>query len=504
MTTIRHDDGRYELVADMSASPLYNHDLAPTPIAERTWTTYNYAALWIAMAHCIPTYMMAAGLIAVGMDWAQAIFTITLGNLIVLVPILLNSHPGTRYGIPFPVFARAAYGVYGANVPAVMRALVACGWFGINAWIGGQAINTLMLAVFPGWNSWGGLIGPYTPGAWLAFLAFWALNILIIYKGMEALRHFENWSAPFVLVMTLALVIWAVSAAQGFGPLMAQPGKFQTFAEFWPVFVPSLTAMVGFWATLSLNMPDFTRFSAGQKQQVWGQVLGLPTTMTVFATMGVMITSASMILYGKAFWDPVQLVGQFTNPWIVAVAMFTVIVATLSVNIAANVVSPANDFANLWPKRIDFKLGGLITGMLGILCQPWRLLTDASAYIFDWLLVYSGGLGAIAGVLIVDYWLVRKRELDLHDLYATQGRYTYTGGWNWAAIAATALGCFAAWGGKFIPVMAPLVPYGWFIGFAVAAVAHQALMALATPVKTPAVPTPPHVAVPPAQDQRGA
>lgn len=498
MTTIRHDDGRYELVADMSASPLYNHDLAPTPIAERTWTTYNYAALWIAMAHCIPTYMMAAGLIAVGMDWAQAIFTITLGNLIVLVPILLNSHPGTRYGIPFPVFARAAYGVYGANVPAVMRALVACGWFGINAWIGGQAINTLMLAVFPGWNSWGGAIGPYTPGAWLAFFAFWALNILIVYKGMEALRHFENWSAPFVLVMTLALVIWAVSAAQGFGPLMAQPGKFQTFAEFWPIFVPSLTAMVGFWATLSLNMPDFTRFSAGQKQQVWGQVLGLPTTMTVFATMGVMITSASMILYGKAFWDPVQLVGQFTNPWVVAVAMFTVIVATLSVNIAANVVSPANDFANLWPKRIDFKTGGLITGVLGILCQPWRLLTDASAYIFDWLLVYSGGLGAIAGVLIVDYWLVRKRELDLHDLYATQGRYTYTNGWNWAAIAATALGCFAAWGGKLIPAMAPLVPYGWFIGFAVAAVAYQALMALKPPQAAP------REAAPAALDQRGA
>jgi NCS1 family nucleobase:cation symporter-1 len=259
--------------------------------------------------------------------------------------------------------------------------------------------------------------------------------------------------------------------------------------------------MVGFWATLSLNMPDFTRFSAGQKQQVWGQVLGLPTTMTVFATMGVMITSASMILYGKAFWDPVQLVGQFTNPWIVAVAMFTVIVATLSVNIAANVVSPANDFANLWPKRIDFKLGGLITGVLGILCQPWRLLTDASAYIFDWLLVYSGGLGAIAGVLIVDYWLVRQRELDLHDLYATEGRYTYTGGWNWAAIGATALGCFAAWGGKIIPVMAPLVPYGWFIGFAVAAVAHQALMAL-TPPAAARVPIP--EAMPAAPDQRGA
>ncbi|MNS49657.1 putative allantoin permease [compost metagenome] len=501
MTTIHHPDGRVELACDMSASPLYSHDLAPTPVAERTWTTYNYAALWIAMAHCIPTYMMAAGLIAVGMSWGQAIFTITLGNLIVLVPILLNSHPGTKYGIPFPVFARAAYGVYGANLPALMRALVACGWFGINAWIGGQAINTLMLAVFPGWNAWGPAVGGYTPGAWLAFFAFWALNIVIVYKGMEALRHFENWSAPFVLVMTLALVVWAVTAAQGFGPLMAQPGKFQTLAEFWPIFVPSLTAMVGFWATLSLNMPDFTRFSAGQKEQVWGQVVGLPTTMTIFATMGVMITSASMILYGKAFWDPVQLVGQFTNPLVVVVAMFTVIVATISVNIAANVVSPANDFANMWPKRIDFKTGGLITGVLGILAQPWKLLTDASAYIFDWLLVYSGGLGAIAGVLILDYWVVRRHRLELSDLYAPEGRYTYTGGWNLAAILATALGCFAAWGGKLIPVMAPLVPYGWFVGFAAAALSYWGMMAGKPTADAPGAP----VTVPGELDrQRGA
>lgn len=487
-TPIRHADGRVELVGDLSGSPLYNHDLAPTPIAQRNWTTYNYAALWIAMAHCIPTYMMAAGLIAVGMDWRQALFTILLGNLIVLVPILLNSHPGTRYGIPFPVFARAAYGVYGANVPAIMRALVACGWFGINAWIGGQAINTLVLAFFPGWNGWGAMLLGYMPGVWLAFFAFWALNILIVYKGMEALRHFENWSAPFVLVMTLGLLVWAVSAAHGLGPLMAQPGKFKDFAEFWPVFLPSLTAMVGFWATLSLNMPDFTRFSAGQREQVWGQVVGLPTTMTVFSAMGVMITSASVILFGKAYWEPVALVGQFKHPLVVALAMFTVIVATLSVNIAANVVSPANDFANLWPKRIDFKTGGLITGILGIVAQPWRLLSDASTYLTDWLIPYSGGLGAIGGVLIVDYWLVRRTRLELGDLYETTGAYAYTGGWNWAAIAATALGCFAAWGGKALPVMAPLVPYGWFIGFAVAGLAYQGLTALLpkSPVVEPA------------------
>lgn len=482
---VRHPDGRVEIKGDLSASPLYNHDLAPTPLAERTWTTYNYAALWIAMAHCVPTYMMAAGLIAVGMSWGQALFTILLGNVIVLAPILANSHPGTKFGIPFPVFARAAYGVYGANLPAIMRALVACGWFGINAWIGGQAVNTLFVALWPGWATMGGQIGGVALGVWIGFLLFWGLNILIIYKGMETLRHFENWSAPFVLVMTLGLVLWAIQAAHGLGPIMASTGKLNSMADFLPVFIPSLTAMVGFWATLSLNMPDFTRFSSGQRSQVIGQVVGLPTTMTLFAAMGVVITSASQIIYGEAIWDPVTLVGKFSNPLVVGVAMFTVIVATLSVNIAANVVSPANDFSNCWPRVIDFKTGGLITGILGILIQPWRLLADASAYIFNWLLLYSGGLGSIAGVLMVDYWLVRRTELELQDLYEPQGAYTYANGWNWAGVGATALGCFAAWGGKLFPAMSGLVPYGWFIGFAVSAVSYYGLMQVLKPAPRP-------------------
>ncbi|MDB5097768.1 MAG: allP [Cyanobacteria bacterium RYN_339] len=486
---VRHPDGRVEIKGDLTGSPLYNHDLAPTPLAERNWTTYNFAALWIAMAHCVPTYMMAAGLIAVGMSWGQALFTILLGNIIVLAPILANSHPGTKFGIPFPVFARAAYGVYGANLPAVMRALVACGWFGINAWIGGQAVNTLFTAIWPGWATLGGLVGGVSLGTWISFMLFWGLNILIVYKGMETLRHFENWSAPFVLVMTLGLVVWAVQAAHGLGPILSTPGKLNSMAEFMPVFIPSLTAMVGFWATLSLNMPDFTRFSAGQRSQMIGQVVGLPTTMTVFAAMGVMITSASTIIYGQPIWDPVTLVGKFTNPWVIVVAMFTVIVATLSVNIAANVVSPANDFSNVWPRVIDFKTGGLITGVIGILIQPWRLLADASAYIFNWLLLYSGGLGSIAGVLVVDYWLVRRTELELRDLYEPRGAYTYVGGWNFAAVAATGLGCFAAWGGKLFPAMSGLVPYGWFIGFAVSAASYYVLMLVLKPTAVP-LPTP--------------
>jgi len=458
-------DGRVELVdaASLEKSPLYNHDLAPIPVAQRNWTTYNYAALWISMAHCIPTYMLASGLLAQGMNWVQALVTILLGNTIVLVPILLNSHPGTKYGIPFPVFARAAYGTSGSNLPALMRALVACGWFGIQAWIGGEALQTFLGALIPGW---GGLLGPgfggHTTTEWLSFLLFWALNIWIIYRGMDLLRKVENWAAPYVLVVTVVLLAWAVNAAHGFGPLLSQPGKFNTLREFMPVFWPSLTAMIGFWATLSLNMPDFTRFGRSQREQVVGQAVALPTTMFAFAAMGVLITSASAILYGEPIWDPVKLVGRFQNPVVVGFAMFSVVVATLAVNIAANVVSPANDFANALPRWISFRTGGLITGIIGILMQPWRLLADPKGYIFAWLVGYSGGLGSIAGVLIADYWIVRRRRLDLADLYLPNGRYA---GWNPAAVIATLVGCALAWGGLVIPALRPLYDYAWFVGF---------------------------------------
>ena len=466
-----HADGRVELLDTslIEKSPLYNEDLAPVPVARRDWTTYNYAALWISMAHCIPTYMLASGLLAAGMNWWQALVTILLGNTIVLIPILLNSHPGTKYGIPFPVFARAAYGTIGSNFPALMRALVACGWFGIQAWIGGEALHTFFTAIFPGWpTALGGGFGGHTTTAWLSFILFWGLNVFIIYRGMDLLRKVENWAAPFVLVMAAVLLVWAVRKADGLGPLLAQPGKFGTFAEFFPIFIPSLTAMIGYWATLSLNMPDFTRFGRSQREQIVGQVVALPTTMSVFAAMGVLITSATIIIYGKAIWDPVQLVAQFKAPAVVAISMFTAVVATLAVNIAANVVSPANDFANAFPRLIRFKTGGLITGILGILMQPWKLLADPSGYIFTWLLGYSGGLGSIAGVLIADYWLVRKKRVRLEDLYLTDGVYRYDGGWNWKAVGATVAGCALAWGGLVIPALQPLYSYAWFVGFLVA------------------------------------
>ena len=488
--SIEYPDGRVELRTEawheISRSPLFNEDLAPVPVSKRNWTTYNYAALWISMAHCIPTYMLSSGLISAGMNWWQALLTILLGNTIVLVPILLNSHPGTKYGIPFPVFARAAYGTYGSNLPALMRAIVACGWFGIQAWIGGEALNTLFKAMIPGWQTLlGGPVGGHAPTEWLSFLLFWGLNIYIIYRGMDLLRKVENWAAPFVLIMTALLLGWALWKANGLGYLLTQQGKFHTFREFWPVFILSLTGMIGFWATLSLNMPDFTRFGKSQRDQVVGQVVALPSTMTVFAAMGVMITSAAVVIFphmkADELWDPMKLVGQFQSVVVVAISMFTVVVATLAVNIAANVVSPANDFANAFPKWISFSTGGLITGIIGILMQPWRLLADPSGYIFAWLVGYSGGLGSIAGVLIADYWFVRQKRLRLADLYRSKGEYTYNAGWNWRAVLATLIGCLLAWIGLVVDALRPLYAYAWFVGFGAAGVTYLIMMKVLPP-----------------------
>jgi len=484
MSTRSYPDGRVELVdsESISQSPLYNEDLAPIPVAGRTWSTYQFAALWAGMACNIPTYMMASGLITNGMNWWQALLCIWLGNTIILVPIVLNSHAGTKYGIPFPVLARASYGVAGSNLPALMRAIIACGWFGINAWIGGQAMFTLLKVLIPHFDQSLGttLYAGHSIAEWFSFGLFWCLNILVIYRGMEVVRKLESWAAPFIFSMTTLLVIWIVSQAKGFGNLLSEPGKYHTFASFLPVFVPSVTAMIGSWSTLSLNMPDFTRFSRGQKEQMIGQAVALPTSMTAFSAMGVIITSAGVILYPhmkhSELWDPVKLIGQFSEPWIVALAMFTVILATLSVNIAANVVSPANDFANAFPLWISFRRGALLTGIIALLMQPWQLMADPNAYIFTWLLGYAGGLGSIGGVLIIDYWVIRKKQLELADLYLKDGAYAYTNGWNLKALAATVTACFFAWIGAFVQSLHFLYDYSWFVGFGIASTMYYLLM----------------------------
>src|ERR1700722_11845349 len=419
------------------SSELYNEDLAPVSPERRTWGTYNYAALWISMSVNIPTYLLASGMIAGGMSWKQALFTVFLGNVLVLIPMLLNAHAGARYGIPFPVFARASFGVLGANVPAILRALVACGWFGIQTWIGGEAINAMLIALVPSWQHF--VFGPA-----VCFAFFWLLNVLVILRGIETIRFLQGISAPFLLLIGLALLFWAKGKAGGFGPMLSTPSRFHTFAEFFRFFIPSLTGVVGFWATVSLNIPDFTRYARSQRDQMLGQALGLPATMTFYSFIGIAVTSATLIIFGKALWDPVAVLSRLGHPWAVVLTMIALLIATLNVNVAANVVSPANDFSNLSPRRISFRTGGLITCVMGIVMQPWKLMANYGSYTFGWLVGYSGFLGPIAGVLICDYFVIRQKNLSTQDLYQRGGLYEYSRGINWQALASLAAGAGVA------------------------------------------------------------
>lgn len=472
-----------DIEADIANSHLCNDDLAPVPPSKRKWGVLSFAALWISMSACIPTYMLASSLIGGGMNWWQAVLTIFLGNLIVLVPMILNAHAGTKYGIPFPVFCRASFGTLGANVPALMRAFVACGWFGIQTYIGGEAIYKILTIFFQSFAATGpGMFGISGP-EFACFMGFWGVNMLVIYLGIDSIRLLLNIKAPLLIVLGLMLLWWAYDNAGGFGPILSQPSAFDPgqpkAGQFWSFFFPALTGMIGFWATLSLNIPDFSRYAKTQRDQVVGQALGLPLTMALYSFIGVAVTSATTIIYGKTIWDPVDVLTRFKNPVVLVVAMIALCIATLATNIAANVVSPANDFAQLAPRKITFRIGGLITGIIGILMMPWKLLADPSGYIFTWLVGYSALLGPIGGIMIADYFVYRKKTLDVGALYSDKGNYTYARGFSWVAIVSLLAGALPSLPGFLVtvklvsadgisPALLNLYNYAWFVGFGIA------------------------------------
>jgi len=478
------------LTEELQSSHLYSKDLAPVPASKRSWGTWNYAALWISMSLCIPTYMLASSLIEGGMNWWQAILTIFIGNTVVLIPMILNGHAGAKYGIPFPVFARASFGTSGANIPAILRAIVACGWFGIQTWIGGFALFQMFHLWFPSLDtlpqffpaSWGLQTGPA-----ICFFLFWVLNMYVVYLGVESIKKLLVFKAFFLPFAALALLFWAINAGNGLGPILEQPSKFKTSGDFFHFFFPALTGMVGFWATLSLNIPDFTRYAKSQKAQITGQAVALPTSMTLFSFIGVVVTSATTIIYGTTIWDPLVLAGKFESKLLVSVAMIAVAISTLATNIAANIVSPANDFAHLAPKKINFRTGGYITGIIGILIFPWKLIADPGGYIFTWLVGYSSLLGPIGGIMIVDYYFIRKQQLELHELYKPKGSYSFRNGFNSIAIIALLLGILPNVPGFLAQVklisetsmpswIIHLYSYAWFIGFFVSGISFWLLM----------------------------
>lgn len=417
-------------------NPLINADLAPVSAQERTWSSWNIAALWIGMAVCIPTYMLAAGMVSQGMNWWQATLTVMAGNMIVLIPMILNGHAGTKLGVPFPVLVRASFGITGAHIPSIARSLVACGWFGIQCWIGGAALYTIL-----------GVLGVFDPAKdintlpvlgitaiqFVSFLAFWLIHVVIVIRGVESIKALESWAAPFLIASGVALLFWALLRVDQPSELFTSKTNFAEGSGFWKIFFPQLTAMVGFWATLSLNIPDFTRYSKSQRDQAVGQLVGLPPTMTLFCFIGIIVTGATVLLFGEAIWNPVDLVKKMGSPVIVVISMIALLIATLSTNLAANVVSPANGFSNISPTKISFRFGGLLTCAIGVLIMPWRLVEDMGAYIFTWLIGYSALLGPIVGIMLCDYFLIRKTKIDTGELYDSKSQLK---GVNWRAMIA--------------------------------------------------------------------
>ncbi len=473
---------------------LWNEDLAPTTAAQRTWRWYHFAALWVGMVMCIPAYTLSASLIEAGMSGYQAVLTVFVANAIVLLPMLLIGHAGTKYGIPYAVLARASFGTAGARLPALMRAIVACGWYGIQTWFGGQMIYTLLGVMLGGGaTDFGGSViaGLGINGAQLlCFLAFWGIQLWYIVHGMDAIRKLETYTAPLKILICFVLLGWVYNKAGGFGDLLSAPSQFveggKKAGQFWSVFWPSLTAMVGFWATLALNIPDFTRFARTQRDQVLGQSVGLPVPMGLLAMMAVIVTSATVVLYGKAIWDPVDLASRMTGV-AVLIALLVLLIDTVSVNLAANLVGPAYDFSSLAPKQISYKVGGYITAGIAILMMPWKILESTQGYIFTWLIGYSALLGPIAGILIVDYYLVRKTELNVTELYRDNGVYSYGSGWNSAALVAFVIGVLpnipgflnAAFPAAFPDVgdgFKTIYTYAWFVGIAISAVVYGVMM----------------------------
>jgi cytosine/uracil/thiamine/allantoin permease len=534
-------------------SPLYSDDLAPISVTKRTWSVWNLAALWVGMAVCVPTYMLASSMIKSGLSWQAALIIIGLANLVITIPMVLNGEAGVRYGIPFPVIGRAAFGTSGIHIAAFLRAIVACGWFGIQTWIGGLAIYSIFNALTGNVDAPGLSIGEF-----VSFGIFWCINIYFIWKGTESIKWLEDYSAPILLFIGLLLIAWGYREVGSADVILSQSsqlgknsvvletssvlrletlknatginkatqfqltapsqsGSVQTFqwenlppdghidlapllvrtddpakikvqfrnaaqqtssivsaslqsqqsTQTWWTYLLWFTAMIGFWATMSISISDITRFAKSQKDQVYGQLLGLPGTMMFYSFVGIFVTCAAVLAFQDVLivedapWDPVSLVAKFNQPIIVVFAQIALLIATLSTNIAANVIAPAYAFSNLLPRQISFRMGGVIAGIIGIISCPWWLMKSIS----DILLLISGLLGPILGILLCDYFVVRRRQLALDELYWVDGQYCYNNGWHLPAIVAMLVGVGVAIIGNFVPALSFLFTLSWFSGF---------------------------------------
>jgi NCS1 family nucleobase:cation symporter-1 len=394
-------------------------DMLPTTPDERNWGIYNFFALWIGMDIGIPTYYLASGLVSGGMNLLWAMITILLANIIIAFPILANGHAGAKYGIPSTIYWRSAFGFNGASVAAIIRGVVAAGWFGIQIWIGGSALNTAIGILSPWLASW-------ALGKWVCFAAFWALNILVLAKGMGALKKMENWCAPLLVLWMIVLLIWARKTAGSWGPLVNQKGTFATTGAFLAFFIAGLNSNISYWGPMPLTVTDFTKHAKDQRSHYIGQFIGIPSGIFGLALVGSLVTSCTVVIFGKAVWDPVTLTGMMDNVPMILGCMCFLMIATITTNVAANAVSPCVAIVHLSNGKVNFKWAAVVLGILAVVIQPWRLIGDLSIYMNCFLNGGGALLGPIIGLTICHYFFICHTELDLRSLYFPEGESMFT------------------------------------------------------------------------------
>jgi NCS1 family nucleobase:cation symporter-1 len=460
-------NGLFELTdaarAELGSSKYYNDDLAPTSVSQRNWTTYNITMLWVGMAICIPSLSLASGLIGMGVSPWLSVLNVALGNIIILVPIQLNSQIGTKYGIPFPLFARLTFGTIGAQIPALLRAITACGWTSVQAWVGGGAVGAIIGCFAPkfgdatwtiGLPSWGGIQTVGT-GQFIGYIIFILFIGWVAYTGMDQIKWIQNIGGPILIAVMIALLLWAYSIVPegtGFMGVMSQPNDDALIAQNGGFVVCYLTALMGniaFWATMALNIPDFSRYAKSQGDQFRGQLLGMPIPMALCAFVGAYFAQATKLAYGEAMFDPTNVFYHLENKILIFIAAIAVVAATVTTCVAANVVAPANGFSNISPKKITYKKGVIITILLAFfILQAWWIYGSGAAY-FTWMNAYGTILAPIAAIFIADYFVCKHKRIDMMSLFkGADGRYWYNGGFNMAAVI--------AWVAAFI---LPLITY---------------------------------------------
>ncbi|MGW9123014.1 NCS1 family nucleobase:cation symporter-1 [Streptomyces sp. NPDC055663] len=458
-----------------ASSGLYTYDLAPTKKEGRRWGAYNVFTLWANDVHSLGNYAFAIGLFALGLNVWGILAAFALASVLLFLLLTLSGFMGHKTGVPFPVMSRIAFGIRGAKIPAVVRGLVAIAWFGIQTYLASSVLSTLLVTMFPGLKSLdtNSLLGQSTLG-WITFLTLWALQVLIVSYGMQMIRRYMAFAAPTTLITMCALAAWMFWRADG--SISMSIDSPLSGGEMWLQILQGAALWVVIYGTFVLNFCDFTRSARSRGSIVRGNVIGIPVNMLFFAVIVAVLSGAQFKLDGHVITSPTDIVRTIPNMFLLAIASLALIALTVAVNLMANFVAPIYALVNLFPQRLNFRRAGMVSAVVGLVILPWNLYN--SPVVVNYFL---GGLGALLGplfgVIMADYWLLRKARVNVPDLYTdgVQGDYHYRHGFNpravWAFVPSAAIAVVVA----LVPFFSAVAGFSWFVGAILAAVLYAAI-----------------------------